>query len=497
MTTKVTAAETAAQKEYAEKVRELNSARELPPIAHVHSFGCQQNVSDGEKIKGMLAMMGYGFSDSADGADLVLFNTCAVRENAEDRVFGNLGALKHNKKLKPDMLIGVCGCMVQQEHITERIKKSFPYVDMVFGTHVLHTLPQLIYEALTTHKRQISIPQMDGVIAEGIPLRRESKLKASIPIMYGCNNFCTYCIVPYVRGRERSRDPEEIVREAEQLVADGYKELLLLGQNVNSYGRGTDVDFPELLRRINAIPGEFKISYMSSHPKDATHELIDTIAECEKVTRHFHLPVQSGSSRILKLMNRSYTREHYLELINYAKEHIPDVALTSDIIVGFPGETYEDFQETLSLIREVKYDSLFTFIYSPRKGTKAAEMPDPISQEEKGRWFRELLEVQGENVRLETEGGFSWGKEYITVRAMRYTFPGLHAALTKLTGSETVSTEIVVSRTQVLAVECADGTRYYSGGQQVERFIAGENPDGTVRYGYGTEEQYGHDFKKG
>ena len=374
MTTKVTAAETAAQKEYAGKVRELNSARELPPIAHVHSFGCQQNVSDGEKIKGMLAMMGYGFSDSADGADLVLFNTCAVRENAEDRVFGNLGALKHNKKLKPDMLIGVCGCMVQQEHITERIKKSFPYVDMVFGTHVLHTLPQLIYEALTTHKRQISIPQMDGVIAEGIPLRRESKLKASIPIMYGCNNFCTYCIVPYVRGRERSRDPEEIVREAEQLVADGYKELLLLGQNVNSYGRGTDVDFPELLRRINAIPGEFKISFMTSHPKDATHELIDTIAECEKVTRHFHLPVQSGSSRILKLMNRSYTREHYLELINYAKEHIPDVALTSDIIVGFPGETYEDFQETLSLIREVKYDSLFTFIYSPRKGTKAAEM---------------------------------------------------------------------------------------------------------------------------
>ena len=396
MTTKVTAAEIAAQQEYTRKVRELNSAREQPPVAHVHSFGCQQNVSDGEKIKGMLAMMGYGFSNSADDADLVLFNTCAVRENAEDRVFGNLGALKHNKRRKPDMLIGVCGCMVQQEHITERIKKSFPYVDLVFGTHVLHTLPQLIYEAMTTHKRQISIPQMDGVIAEGIPLRRESTLKASIPIMYGCNNFCTYCIVPYVRGRERSRDPEDILNEARQLVESGCKELLLLGQNVNSYGRGTDVDFPELLRRINAIPGEFKICYMSSHPKDATRELIDTIAECEKVTRHFHLPVQSGSSRILKLMNRSYTREHYLELINYAKERIPDVALTSDIIVGFPGETYEDFQETLSLIREVKYDSLFTFIYSPRRGTKAAEMPDPISQEEKGRWFRELLEVQQE-----------------------------------------------------------------------------------------------------
>ncbi len=396
MTTKVTAAEIAAQQEYTRKVRELNSAREQPPVAHVHSFGCQQNVSDGEKIKGMLAMMGYGFSNSADDADLVLFNTCAVRENAEDRVFGNLGALKHNKRRRPDMLIGVCGCMVQQEHITERIKKSFPYVDMVFGTHVLHTLPQLVYEAMTTHKRQISIPQMDGVIAEGIPLRRESTLKASIPIMYGCNNFCTYCIVPYVRGRERSRDPEDILDEARQLVESGCRELLLLGQNVNSYGRGTDVDFPELLRRINAIPGEFKICYMSSHPKDATHELIDTIAECEKVTRHFHLPVQSGSSRILKLMNRSYTREHYLELINYAKERIPDVALTSDIIVGFPGETYEDFQETLSLIREVKYDSLFTFIYSPRRGTKAAEMPDPISQEEKGKWFRELLEVQQE-----------------------------------------------------------------------------------------------------
>lgn len=396
MTTNVTAAELAAQQEYSRKVREINSAREQPPVAHVHSFGCQQNVSDGEKIKGMLAMMGYGFSNSPDDADLVLFNTCAVRENAEDRVFGNLGALKHNKRRKPDMLIGVCGCMVQQEHIAERIRKSFPYVDMVFGTHVLHTLPQLIYEAMTTHKRQISIPQSDGVIAEGIPLRRESGLKASIPIMYGCNNFCTYCIVPYVRGRERSREPEVIVEEARQLVSEGYKELLLLGQNVNSYGRGTDVNFPELLRRINAIPGEFKISYMSSHPKDATHELIDTIAECEKVTRHFHLPVQSGSSRILKLMNRSYTREHYLELIDYAKQRIPDVALTSDIIVGFPGETYEDFQETLSLIREVKYDSLFTFIYSPRKGTKAAEMPDPISQEEKGKWFRELLEVQQE-----------------------------------------------------------------------------------------------------
>lgn len=395
MTTKVTAAETAAQKEYAEKVRELNSARELPPIAHVHSFGCQQNVSDGEKIKGMLAMMGYGFSDSADGADLVLFNTCAVRENAEDRVFGNLGALKHNKKLKPDMLIGVCGCMVQQEHITERIKKSFPYVDMVFGTHVLHTLPQLIYEALTTHKRQISIPQMDGVIAEGIPLRRESKLKASIPIMYGCNNFCTYCVVPYVRGRERSRRPEEILEEARQLVAEGYKEITLLGQNVNSYGKDLDepMDFADLLRAINDIPGDFIIRFMTSHPKDATEKLFKTMAECEKCAHQLHLPVQAGNDRVIKAMNRHYDRATYLEEVRLARQYMPDLVLTTDIIVGFPGETDEEFEDTLTLVEQVRYDSMFTFIFSPRKGTPAAEMPDPFTRQEKQVRFDKLLEA--------------------------------------------------------------------------------------------------------
>ena len=395
MTTKVTAAETAAQKEYAEKVRELNSARELPPIAHVHSFGCQQNVSDGEKIKGMLAMMGYGFSDSADGADLVLFNTCAVRENAEDRVFGNLGALKHNKKLKPDMLIGVCGCMVQQEHITERIKKSFPYVDMVFGTHVLHTLPQLIYEALTTHKRQISIPQMDGVIAEGIPLRRESKLKASIPIMYGCNNFCTYCVVPYVRGRERSRLPEDVVAEARQLVAEGYKDITLLGQNVNSYGKDLDskTDFSDLLRMINDIPGDFILRFMTSHPKDATEKLFKTMAECEKCAHHIHLPVQSGNDHILKMMNRNYTREKYLSQVATARRYMPDIVITTDIIVGFPNETEEEFEDTISLCEEVRFDAMFTFIYSKRVGTPAASMPDPYTRADKQKHFDRLMDV--------------------------------------------------------------------------------------------------------
>ncbi|MDE7228917.1 MAG: tRNA (N6-isopentenyl adenosine(37)-C2)-methylthiotransferase MiaB [Oscillospiraceae bacterium] len=382
------------QRGFMRGVYEINAKRE-PPVAHVHTFGCQQNVSDGEKLKGMLAEMGYGFSESPEGADLVIFNTCAVRENAEDRVYGNLGALKHEKAKNPDLIIGVCGCMTQQEHVVKKIKRSFPHVDLVFGTHALHTLPELIYKQLTERKRTFFTPDSDGVIAEGLPIRRESVLKASVPIMYGCNNFCSYCIVPYVRGRERSRGTAQIVSEVRDAVKNGAREILLLGQNVNSYGKEHGTSFSELLRTLNAIDGEFRICYMSSHPKDFTKELVDTIAECEKVTRHFHLPVQSGSSRILELMNRHYDREKYLDIVRYIREKVPDAALTSDIIVGFPGETYEDFQETVSLIEEVKFDSLYTFIYSPRKGTKAAEMDNPVSAEEKGRWFRELLEVQG------------------------------------------------------------------------------------------------------
>ena len=373
-------------------------AYDTPPLAFVHSYGCQQNVNDGERIKGVLMDIGYGLCDKPEDADLILFNTCAVREHAEQRVFGNVGALKGLKEKKHGLIIGLCGCMANQKHVVEKLRQSYPYVDLVFGVDGIDTLPQLIAQKLQKHKRVLMEPAQRPVIVENIPIRRESEFRAWLPIMYGCDNFCTYCIVPYVRGREKSRKPGDILAEFKSLVEAGYKEITLLGQNVNSYGKGLEeqVDFSDLLNLLCTVPGDYHIRFMTSHPKDATHELIDTIAECEKVTRHFHLPVQSGSSRILKLMNRSYTREHYLELINYAKEHIPDVALTSDIIVGFPGETYEDFQETLSLIREVKYDSLFTFIYSPRKGTKAAEMPDPISQEEKGRWFRELLEVQGE-----------------------------------------------------------------------------------------------------
>lgn len=394
MIVRISPEEAARQRGFSEKVREIFAKRGAPPTAHVHTFGCQQNVSDGEKIKGMLAEMGCGFSDSPEGADIVVFNTCAVRENAEDRVFGNLGALKHDKAENPGMIIAVCGCMTEQEHIVSRIKRSFPHVDLVFGTNALHTLPELIYGQLVEKKRVFYVPKDGGVIAEGLPVRRESKISASIPIMYGCDNFCSYCIVPYVRGRERSRLKEDIIAEVKSVLESGARDLWLLGQNVNSYGKELGTSFSELLREINALPGEFRISYMSSHPKDFTRELVDAIAECEKVTRHFHLPVQSGSSRILKLMNRHYSREQYLETVGYIRGKIPGAALTSDIIVGFPGETYEDFQETLSLIEQVKFDSLYTFIYSLRKGTKAADMPDPIPSEEKGRWFRELLGVQ-------------------------------------------------------------------------------------------------------
>lgn len=369
-----------------------------PPLACIRTFGCQQNVADSERIKGMLAQMGFGFTDEVEEADFILFNTCAVREHACDRVFGNVGALKHIKRRKPHVIIAVCGCMVQQPHAAERLKESYPFVGLVFGTHVIHRFPELLWKALERRKQVSETPIEDGVIAEGIPVVRDGSFKAWLPIMYGCNNFCTYCIVPYVRGRERSRDPEIILREARDLVAAGYREITLLGQNVNSYGKGEnhEVDFAELLRRINAIPGDFTIRFMTSHPKDATPALFDTIAACEKVSRHFHLPFQSGNDRVLKAMNRRYTREQYLGLVRYARQVIPDISFTSDVIVGFPGETREEFEDTLSLVKEVGFTSLFTFIFSPRKGTPAAEMEDPVPAETKSAWFQELSALQEE-----------------------------------------------------------------------------------------------------
>lgn len=373
-------------------------ARGEKPLAFVRTYGCQQNVSDSEKIKGMLEMMGFGFTDEEADADFILFNTCAVREHAEDRVFGNVGALKNIKRKHPSVIIALCGCMMEQKHIADKIYKSFPFVNLVFGTHSLHLFPELFYRSITVGKRVFEHTEDDKLIYEGIPAHRDGSFKGWLPIMYGCNNFCTYCIVPYVRGRERSRSSRDIINEAEEMIANGYKEITLLGQNVNSYGKGLDEDinFAKLLREIDKIDGDYIIRFMTSHPKDASKELIDAIAECKHVSCHLHLPFQSGSDRILKLMNRHYDRKKYLEIINYAKEKIPNLSLTSDIIVGFPGETYDDFKETLSLIREVGFTSLFTFIYSKREGTPAAEMEDVVSPEEKTKWFMELLKVQEE-----------------------------------------------------------------------------------------------------
>lgn len=365
------------------------------PLAYVRSFGCQLNASDGEKLKGQLKKMGYGFTEDESAADLIILNTCAVRENAEDRVFGIVGSMKKLKEQKPSLIIGIAGCMTAQSHIAEKIKKSYPQVDFVLGTSAINGLPKLLLDCLRGVKFSADIAEYDDFSAEAEQVR-ESSFKASVPIMFGCNNFCTYCIVPYVRGRERSRRPEDIISEVEGLVRDGYKEIMLLGQNVNSYGNdlGGEMSFPQLLRRLNAIEGDFRIRFMSSHPKDASNELIDAIFECNKVAKHLHLPVQSGSDDVLRRMNRRYTAESYLAIVDEIRRRDPDFSLTTDIIVGFPDETNEDFEATLAIMERVRYDNIYSFIYSKRTGTKAAEMPDSITDEEKGKRMRRLLEVQ-------------------------------------------------------------------------------------------------------
>ncbi len=367
-----------------------------PPLAYIHTFGCQQNVSDSERIRGILVSLGYGHTEDINNADLILFNTCAIREGAETKIFGNVGELKRLKAEKPDMIIGLCGCMIQQEHIVEKIKKSYPFVTLIFGTQVIHNLPQLMYSALIENAKVISTTQDNGKIAENLPTHRQDRVRGNLPIMQGCDNYCTYCIVPYVRGRERSRESAQIIKEAKELISQGYKEIMLLGQNVNSYGKGLeeDINFSQLLEMINDLEGDFIIRFMTSHPKDCTKELIDTIARCPKVCRQVHLPVQSGNNEILAKMNRKYTVEQYLELINYAKETVEDITFTSDIIVGFPGEDYNQFLDTLSLIEQVGYTQLFTFIYSPRQGTKAAEYIDNIPHKEKTTWMNSLIAKQ-------------------------------------------------------------------------------------------------------
>ncbi|MEG0778006.1 MAG: tRNA (N6-isopentenyl adenosine(37)-C2)-methylthiotransferase MiaB [Oscillospiraceae bacterium] len=376
---------------------EIKAAQaDKPRFAKVETFGCQQNEEDSEKLRGYLAAMGYAQTEDEFAADIIVMNTCAVREHAEQRVFGNLGELTHTKKKNPQQIIAVCGCMAAQEQVAEKIKQSYHLVDLVFGPDELWRFPELISRVFSG-KERIFIPTSgDGCIAEGVPHSRTDGARAWLSIMYGCNNFCTYCIVPYTRLRERSRRPENILAEARELVAGGCREITLLGQNVNSYGLefGDGTSFAKLIRDINAIEGDFIIRFMTSHPKDATEELFAAMRDCEKCEKHLHLPLQSGSDRILKAMNRRYTSEQYLNLVDLARQYVPEIVLTTDIIVGFPNETDEDFEETLRLVRAVRYDAMFTFIYSKRGGTPAATMDDPFTREEKQVHFDKLIEVQ-------------------------------------------------------------------------------------------------------
>ena len=397
-TTRISPADVDRQRDFCQKLHERFAARPSAPLAFVDTYGCQQNEADSERLRGYLSEMGYQFTQSEAEADLIVINTCAIREHAEMRVLGNVGALVHTKRAKPGQLICVCGCMAQEPHMAQKIKDSYRQVDLVFGPHALWRFPELLYRLVTRRGRIFDIADEPGSIAEGIPLVRQEGVKAWVSIMYGCNNFCTYCIVPYVRGRERSREPAAILAEFRQLVEQGYKEITLLGQNVNSYGKGLEhpIDFADLLNLLCEVPGDYQIRFMTSHPKDASRKLIDTIAAQEHLCKHIHLPVQSGSDRLLKEMNRHYNVAQYMDLIRYAKEKIPGVTFSSDIIVGFPGETEEDFAATLDLIREVGYMQLFTFIYSKRAGTPAAKLTDPTTHAEKAARMDRLLKTQEE-----------------------------------------------------------------------------------------------------
>ncbi|WP_048569498.1 tRNA (N6-isopentenyl adenosine(37)-C2)-methylthiotransferase MiaB [Clostridium cylindrosporum] len=364
---------------------------------YLHTYGCQMNEEDSEKMAGMLEGMGYSKTEVRDEADVIIFNTCCVRENAELKVYGNLGQLKALKKQRPDLIIAISGCMMQQKGMPQEIKKKYPFVDIIFGTHNLHRFPELLVHALQGESI-VEIWDEASEVVEDIPIKRESELKAFVTIMHGCNNFCSYCIVPYTRGRERSRTVDAIVGEIKSLVAEGYKEITLLGQNVNSYGKDLeDMNFAKLLRIVNEIEGLERIRYMSSHPKDLTDDVIEAMKDCDKVCEQVHLPVQSGSTRLLKKMNRKYSKEDYLALVDRIKSAIPGVTLTTDIIVGFPGETEEDFADTLDLVNKVVYDSAFTFIYSIREGTPAAKYEDQVDDKVKHERFNRLVAAMNDN----------------------------------------------------------------------------------------------------
>ncbi len=376
-------------------VREMGEEAGHPLKAIAVTFGCQMNARDSEKLRGILREVGYGEAESEEEADFVIYNTCTVRENANLHVYGRLGKLVSEKRKKPHLVVALCGCMMQEEQVVEKIRRSFPVVDLIFGTHNLFRFPELLLMALSGRKRVIEIWEGTDRIVEDLPVERKYPFKSGVNIMFGCNNFCSYCIVPYVRGRERSREPEAILGEIRRLADDGVKEIMLLGQNVNSYGKtlAEPVSFAELLKMVCRVDGIERVRFMTSHPKDLSDALIEVMAEEEKICRHLHLPVQSGSSRILAAMNRRYTREKYLGLVGRIREKMPDLSLTTDIIVGFPGETEEDFRDTLSLVREAGYDSAFTFLYSKRTGTPAAKMEDQVPEEVMHERFERLLEA--------------------------------------------------------------------------------------------------------
>lgn len=398
----ISPAEIERQKSFLLKLKEINSRfceeNGRKPLANTETYGCQQNENDTERIRGMLFDAGYDFCEKAEDADLVVYNTCAVRENAEDRVYGRLGILKHIKEHKPELTIALCGCMVQQEHITQRIKKIHKQVDLIFGTHALYKFPELLFSTLTQKKPVVSIEDSAGRIFEDMPILRDSDNKAWVSIMYGCNNFCSYCIVPYVRGRERSREPDKIISEIKDLTKKGVSEICLLGQNVNSYGKDLEekIDFSDLVRMVNDIPGVCRIRFMTSHPKDFGDKLIETMATCDKVCHQLHLPFQAGNDRVLSEMNRGYTKAEYLEKIAKVKAKIPDISLSTDIIVGFPTETNEDFLDTIDILKKAEFDSVFSFIYSKREGTPAAKMDFVLTPDEIKKNFDTLLEVQNE-----------------------------------------------------------------------------------------------------
>ena len=394
------------QQEYVDKVNKINLGKNLKYI--VLTMGCQLNENDSKKISGMIEEMGYTRTDKIEEADLIAFNTCCVRENAEDRLFGKLGEVKKYKEEK-GTIIAIGGCMMQEKHMVEKLKKSYPFFDIVFGPHTLYKFPEDVYNTLTTRKRIEDILDIDGEIIEGLPIRRDDKIKASVAIMNGCNNFCTYCIVPYVRGRERSRKAEDIIKEIEGLAKQGYKEITLLGQNVNSYMRverekGEDVgqidSFAKLLRKVNEIPGIERIRFISPHPKDFTDDVIEAIRDCDKVCKIIHLPLQSGSSKVLKDMNRKYTKEQYLQLVDKMKNKIPNVAFSTDIIVGFPGETEEDFEDTLDVVEKVCFEQVFMFIYSRRVGTPADKMENQVPEAIKHERFTRLKELVESQIEL-------------------------------------------------------------------------------------------------